>query len=1050
MRMTSRFFLLLILLGFASAVYAEEPKGDKQKGLTKTTKDDVTDYISINSVLMWIGNNGMTAHNPLTDASGLEWPKGSGKYAIFTDGLIWGGTVQGDTRVGGATYRYGLQAGPINASGQAEDPSDTRYKIYKVRKADSLTYYTKMTEDEKKRLKDDFEAWPTRDGAPWKDRNNNGVYDPNFADWLVKGDLTTSDTPWFIGDEVLWFVSNDMNGTRCSNLYGTGSIGLELQTLVWGYDQTGPLGNMVFTKYTLINKGTNDLENAYLSKWSDPDLGDANDDFVAVDTALTLGYVYNALAKDGVYGIPPAAGYDFFQGPIVPGDPTDTARYNFGKRAGFRNLGVTSFVFYINSDGQYIDPELGKPAGSTEMYNYMRSRLYNGSPFIDPNTGLQVPICLAGDPIKKTGWIDGQVRGPGDRRFLMTAGPFTLAQKDEQEIVVATIVGRGSDRISSLQVLKYFDRYAQIAFDQNFDLPKAPPQPVVHKATLDKKIILSWGDKEQVKTIENFDDRSYKFQGYNIYQFPGKSSTMSEAKRIATFDKVDLLATIFDDVIDDRSGAIVSMPVQLGSDEGLKHSIVITNDALLDRPLVNNQPYYFAVTTYSYTEDSTLVPRQLESTPKIFEVRPQAPNPGYRYTAKGEELLTINHTSGFSTGEVLVEVCDPMALKDATYEVSFTATGKVKVFYDPDTLEFDNYGAWSLLNITENKKEIDNYTIFNAFEGDYYVIDGFRIGLKGSGHYDPEKEIQKLKWGPGQEVYTKVPEWAWQFAYHWGWGTTIEGYDVKTSVEIRFDTTKGKGSKGYMYLRGGVPNYAYTGYYESPMTVWDITAKPERQLSWIFVEQKGSAANDHVWAPTTSNGDREYMFILDHTYSDTPDTTYASPYWSFNSYAANLPLLYVSWYVQNQNYGKKFPWRSGDKWTIVPNVPFSDQDKYTFTTMKAKYTDVTARTDIEKINVFPNPYYGTNGQELNKYQRFVTFNHLPPHAQFRVYTVSGTLIASFEKNDQTQLATWNLLNDQNLPVGSGMYIIHIDMPELGVEKILKLGVVGEQQFLDRI
>ena len=40
--------------------------------------------------------------------------------------------------------------------------------------------------------------------------------------------------------------------------------------------------------------------------------------------------------------------------------------------------------------------------------------------------------------------------------------------------------------------------------------------------------------------------------------------------------------------------------------------------------------------------------------------------------------------------------------------------------------------------------------------------------------------------------------------------------------------------------------------------------------------------------------------------------------------------------------------------------------------------------------------------------------------------------------------------ERNLPVGSGMYIIHIDMPELGVERILKLGVVSETQYLDRI
>jgi hypothetical protein len=71
-------------------------------------------------------------------------------------------------------------------------------------------------------------------------------------------------------------------------------------------------------------------------------------------------------------------------------------------------------------------------------------------------------------------------------------------------------------------------------------------------------------------------------------------------------------------------------------------------------------------------------------------------------------------------------------------------------------------------------------------------------------------------------------------------------------------------------------------------------------------------------------------------------------------------------------------------------------------------------------------------------------------ARFRVYTVDGTLVRSFEKNDGSQIINWDLQNQNGLPVASGMYIIHIDMPDLGVEKILKLGVVMEAQYLDRI
>ena len=1055
MKLFSRVFVVFALLSFFTSTQAEEPKGgDKQKGMQKTMTNDATDFISINSVLMYIGNNGMTAHNPSTDASGLEWPRGSGKYAIFTDGLVWGGTVNGETRVGGATYRYGLQAGPIRSDGSPADPSNPDYVIYKVRKVDQTTYTTKMTFDEQTRLAHDFRSWPVKDGAPWVDKNNNGIYEPNFEEWLELGSNATSDTPWFIGDEVLWFVSNDMDPSRTSNLYGTSPIGIEVHTLVWGYDQTGPLGNMVFTKYTVINKGTADLENAYFSKWSDPDLGDANDDFCGVDTTLVLGYIYNALAKDGVYGIPPAAGYDFFQGPIVPGEPTDVAHYNFGLRQGYKNMGVSSFAFYINGDGVYKDPDLGVPNGALQMYNYQRSLLYSGGPFVDPGTGLNVKVCLAGDPIKKTGWLDGTVRGPGDRRFLMTVGPFTLAQKDTQEVVVASIVGRGSDRLSSLQVLKYYDRFAQLAFDNNFDLPKAPPQPQVTASLHPNKIILHWGSPDLVKQIENFNDRGYKFQGYNVYQFPTPSSTISEAKRIATYDLVDNIATIFDEVIDERSGAIVTLPVQFGSDAGIQHMITITNDYINDRSIVNNQPYYYAVTAYSYNEQPDIVPRQLESTPKVFEARPQSTDPGVRFGAQLNEMLTASHTSGFSTGQVLVEVIDPLRLTGDTYEVTFNSIGTVQVIYDgTDTLTLNNYASWNLTNISKSTKPIQNATVFAGLASDYFVVDGFRLGVTGSGHYEPEHEVLRREWipagssTPGTAPYTDDGGYVLPEAGYLFFGSKIPGYDIKETVEIRFDKTKP--SKGYMYLRGGTPNYAFQGYFESPMQIFDVTDKNNpRQLQWAFVEQSGNAAQDNIWAPTTSAGDREYLFILNDTYSDTPDPTYAG--YKINANAVDMNILYAAWVFQRTNYGTKFPWKDGDIWRIVPNVAFSDQDKYTFTTAKAAYSAQTATEDVSKINVFPNPYIGANAQETNKYQRFVTFNHLPQRAIFKVYTLSGTLVRSFEKNSSSQIFNWDLLNSNQLPVGSGMYIIHISLPDLNTEKVLKLGVVMEQQYLDRI
>jgi hypothetical protein len=133
--------------------------------------------------------------------------------------------------------------------------------------------------------------------------------------------------------------------------------------------------------------------------------------------------------------------------------------------------------------------------------------------------------------------------------------------------------------------------------------------------------------------------------------------------------------------------------------------------------------------------------------------------------------------------------------------------------------------------------------------------------------------------------------------------------------------------------------------------------------------------------------------------------------------------------------------------TTKPNVP--GKDVFTFTAPKVDYNIETAKEDVERINVFPNPYYAVNPREINKYQRYVTFNHLPAKATIRVFNLAGQLIKTIEKDSPEQFATWNLNNESELPAASGLYVIHIDMPDLGKTKILKLAVIQEQQILDR-
>ena len=72
---------------------------------------------------------------------------------------------------------------------------------------------------------------------------------------------------------------------------------------------------------------------------------------------------------------------------------------------------------------------------------------------------------VSGDPVTGTGCIDGlnyvHPGNPGDRRFQMNSGPFTMALGDTQEVIIALVGGIGADHIASVAVMKHYVRWAQ-------------------------------------------------------------------------------------------------------------------------------------------------------------------------------------------------------------------------------------------------------------------------------------------------------------------------------------------------------------------------------------------------------------------------------------------------------------------------------------------------------------------------------------------------------------------------------------------------------------
>ncbi len=359
--------------------------------------------------------------------------------------------------------------------------------------------------------------------------------------------------------QTIWTVYNDANPTKHTNDAGqTDPLGIEVQQTTFAFNRSGPLGNIVFIKFLLINKGGNQIDSTYISLWSDPDLGQFDNDLVGCDVETSLGFCFNATNNDQVYGnTPPAVGYDFFKGPI--GDDGE-------------ELPMTSFNKYING----TDPHT-----PSETYNYMRGIDPDGetTDHTDPTTGAVTAFVLSGDPVTGSGWVD---TNPADRRFMLSSGPFTFAPGDSQEVVAAIIAAQGQDRLSSITALRFFDSAAQQTFDNDFQAPEPPAAPKVAISSLGDRqgngqVILTWG------TDSENSSGSYPFEGYNVYQ---GSTPAGPWMRIATYDIDNGQKVIFDDQFDESSGIVISRPAQFGTDGGVQHYVELTDDALLGGRLV--------------------------------------------------------------------------------------------------------------------------------------------------------------------------------------------------------------------------------------------------------------------------------------------------------------------------------------------------------------------------------------------------------------------------------------------------------------------------------
>lgn len=96
----------------------------------------------------------------------------------------------------------------------------------------------------------------------------------------------------------------------------------------------------------------------------------------------------------------------------------------------------------------------------------------------------------------------------------------------------------------------------------------------------------------------------------------------------------------------------------------------------------------------------------------------------------------------------------------------------------------------------------------------------------------------------------------------------------------------------------------------------------------------------------------------------------------------------------------------------------------------------TATSALDLIRVVPNPYYAASAYEDSQLDNIVKITNLPVTCTITIFSTNGTVIRKIRKDNADTYVEWDLKNDYNVPIASGVYLIHVDAGAIG-EKIVK-------------
>jgi hypothetical protein len=683
----------------------------------------------------------------------------------------------------------------------------------------------------------------------------------------------------------------------------------------------------------------------------------------------------------------------------------------------------------------------------------------------------------------------------GDNIFLYGCGPFDLKHGDRQRFSIALMMG------ANLSDLLLNSEVAQRVLEANYRFAQPPPKPHVVVVPGNNRVTLYWDTsaEEGVDPLTNIND----FEGYKIYRsedytfndvytvtdgngqpFIGMALFDDQAQKRAqwhlpwTADQQALYVGGFQPA--EYQGRAVKYYMGEPTDvSGLRHQYV-------DSTVTNGKTYYYAVVSFDngvYTDSLKLPPTECQAiiqrdavTQEFkFDVNTAAVIPGSLASgivspiADIQQGRTISHSTGAGTGLVQLKVLDEPKLGTNSFVLSFK---KIKVgsdsvmtysvlrstFYEESIVSRDTLFV-SLINKNIVPTTVQVFDASNA----QIPLTSLKVDSAGG-------QVRGLT--PGALVLGGVYKVKYQF-YPVINSSAMQTQDDNpvfdgvrpfvTDDPLALDTL----GSGFIVKPTGVT--ARIG----PSTITgsgQVIAPIDLKITFFSSLADTTASGDYATPadsllPTTGsirvktpfkienitdtsvkltirvldNGKKGRWDLGDQLVVPTP------PPYNVNASGVTGNYIMMGIFIQ-QRSGAQPQINAGTVYIAKTKKPFTKKDSFALATTPINYDAKAAAGMLDKVYVVPNPYVVSSQFELPANQpdhrggRSLQFRNLPEVCTIRIYTMTGELVQTLQKDDLNSYLSWDILSSESARLAYGVYIYHIETPAGGA-KIGRFGLI---------